>query len=123
MKVFRKIDQDGFFIRDELFDKQPTITEVQVDEEGNDIEVEVNDPSYIAEKPEKLHRPKWDGEEWIEGLTPEELDEIAARPTPLSESDMLMMAMADLDAQREADKLEQQLAMAELAEMLMGGSL
>ena len=32
-------------------------------------------------------------------------------------------AITDLDAQREADKLEQQLAMAELAETMIGGTL
>ena len=39
------------------------------------------------------------------------------------ESELLMLAMADLDAQREIDKTEQQLAMAELAEVILGGML
>lgn len=35
--------------------------------------------------------------------------------------EMLLSAIADLDTQREQDKIEQQLALAELAEMIMGG--
>jgi hypothetical protein len=36
--------------------------------------------------------------------------------------DMIMMAIADLDAQREMDKTENQLAIADLAESLLGGT-
>ena len=41
-------------------------------------------------------------------------------PPEITISD-IEIAMADLDAQREADKLETQLAIAELAEMITGG--
>lgn len=40
----------------------------------------------------------------------------------ISTNDVLMMAIADLDAQREQDKIEQQLALAELASAFMGGN-
>lgn len=46
-------------------------------------------------------------------------EELANLPT---EQELLMLAVADLDAQREQDKLEQQLTMAELAETLIGGT-
>jgi len=44
----------------------------------------------------------------------------APPPPGITISD-IEIAMADLDAQREADKLETQLAIAELAEMITGG--
>lgn len=65
-----------------------------------------------------LYIPKWNGTEWVEGGQAPE-----PQPHELAIEELLMMAIADLDAQREADKLEQQLAMAELAEMMMGGTL
>ena len=41
-------------------------------------------------------------------------------PEP-TEMDYMMLAIAELDAQREADKTESEMAIAELAEALMGG--
>lgn len=41
----------------------------------------------------------------------------------LSKEEEYFIAFAELDAQREKDKLEQQLALAELAEALMGGEV
>lgn len=41
-------------------------------------------------------------------------------PEP-TEADYMMLAIAELDAQREADKTENEMAIAELAEALMGG--
>lgn len=38
-----------------------------------------------------------------------------------SENEMLMLALADLDMQRETDKTEAELAIAELAETILGG--
>ena len=38
-----------------------------------------------------------------------------------AENEMLMVALAELDMQREADKTEAELAIAELAETLLGG--
>ena len=41
-------------------------------------------------------------------------------PEP-TESEYMMMAIAELDAQREMDKTESEMAIAELAEAIMGG--
>ena len=41
-------------------------------------------------------------------------------PEP-TEAEYMMMAIAELDAQREVDKTESEMAIAELAEALMGG--
>ena len=50
---------------------------------------------------------------WKEKQPPKEIE-----PT---EMDYMMLAIAELDAQREADKTESEMAIAELAEALMGG--
>lgn len=64
-------------------------------------------------------------EDEIEILTEEEYQlrkelEPAEEPGP-TENEMVMLAIADLDLQREQDKIETQLAIAELAETLLGG--
>ena len=41
-------------------------------------------------------------------------------PEP-TEAEYMMMAIAELDAQREMDKTESEMAIAELAEAMMGG--
>ena len=41
-------------------------------------------------------------------------------PEP-TETEYMMMAIAELDAQREMDKTESEMAIAELAEAIMGG--
>ena len=50
---------------------------------------------------------------WKEKQPPKE-------PEP-TEIDYMMMAIAELDAQREMDKTESEMAIAELAEAMMGG--
>lgn len=50
---------------------------------------------------------------WKEKQLPQE-------PEP-TEVDYMMLAIAELDAQRELDKTENEMAVAELAEALMGG--
>lgn len=50
-----------------------------------------------------------------------EIEKEQNAPNPLTKNEMLMLAIADLDAQREQDKIETQLAIAELAETLLGG--
>lgn len=54
-------------------------------------------------------------------LTDAELDAIRNSPKPLTDSELLMLAIADLDTQREIDKTESQVAIAELAETILGG--
>lgn len=49
-------------------------------------------------------------------------DESYAPPeSPITNEDIIMLAIADLDMQRENDKTEIQLAIAELAETILGG--
>lgn len=65
---------------------------------------------------------------WIEGLTPEEIEEIT-RPQPQEPTELerlqaenmeLKLALTELAEAQEADKTEMQLALAELAELYMG---
>jgi hypothetical protein len=66
MKLFRKIDEQGYFIEDVLFDSHPIIT---VDE------VEVLDPHYIDTPCDGgFYKPKWNGSEWVEGKSQEEIE-------------------------------------------------
>ena len=63
-----------------------------------------------------LYKPKWDGTQWIEtGQAPE--------PTPQepTELELLMLAISELDVQRELDRTDNQVAIAELAELMIGG--
>ena len=61
MKLYRIIDKQGYFIRDDFtFDEEQEI--------GLDVE-----PS------QGLYQPKWDGEKWIEGATQEYIDSL--KPT------------------------------------------
>ena len=48
----------------------------------------------------------------------ETVDALTEKPT---ETELVMLAIADLDLQREQDKIETQLAIAELAETILGG--
>ena len=97
--MLRIIDkQTKLFIRDDFnFDEK---TEIGLDTE----------PS------QGLYAPKWDGEKWIEtGQAPE--------PTPQepTELELLMLAISELDVQRELDRTDNQVAIAELAELMIGG--
>ena len=97
--ILRIIDkQTHLFLRDDFtFDEK---TEIGLDTE----------PS------QGLYAPKWDGEKWIEtGQAPE--------PTPQepTELELLMLAISELDVQRELDRTDNQVAIAELAELMIGG--
>ena len=64
----------------------------------------------------------WETNEWEEHATQEEIilitNQIEPEPTEL---EYMMMAIAELDAQRAFDKTESEMAIAELAEAMMGG--
>lgn len=110
--LYKKTDENGLFIEDVIFSEPPLI---DIDEEPR--------PQYIAEPvPQGFYHPKWNGTEWIEGLTDDEIAEITKpvlqEPT---ETDYLMLAMTELDMQRVLDKTETELAITELAEIVLGG--
>ena len=61
MKFVRKIDDNGYFIEDAFVEE---ITE------------------FTIETPcsQGLYKPKWNGNEWVEGLTQDEIDNIKSNP-------------------------------------------
>lgn len=105
MQVYR-IDQSGYFI-------EPVIVE---------YEEEIPEDCIETRPPDGLFRARWTGEEWIEDMPQEEIEAILNRPRPPTTEELIMLAVAELDTQRELDKTEIQLAIADLANTLLGGN-
>lgn len=105
MKVYR-VDENGFYIEDVIVKSKEEI--------GVDM--------VTTECPEGLYSPRWNGEEWVNGITEEELEEEKNKSKEPTEIELLMTAIAELDMQRELNKTETQLAIAELANTLLGGN-
>ncbi|SHI78657.1 hypothetical protein [Clostridium intestinale] len=103
--LVRKIDKNGFFIVDVIVDKLERNT----------------DELILEECPGGFYKPRWNGAEWIEGIIEDEIRDIKNVEKKLSQTDLVMLALADLDTQRQQDKLDTQLAIAELTSTLMGG--
>jgi len=61
MRIFRKIDKDGYFIEDVVL--EPTI-----DESGRET-YDITDNLIKETVPDGLHLPRWNGSEWVEGDT------------------------------------------------------
>lgn len=100
----------------------------QIDEKGyyikpiNIIDSEDAPANYVEMRPPNgLYRAKWNGTEWVEDMSEEEIEEMYNKPKSLTENEMLMLAVAELDMQREQDKIETQLAIADLVETILGG--
>ena len=119
MIVLRVIDKEtNLFLRDDFdFDEE---TEIGLD----------------VTPAQGLHKPKWSGDvsedeegnitvnegEWVEGATQEEIDELTKpQPHEPTELELLMLAISELDVQREIDRTDNQVAIAELAELMIGG--
>jgi len=79
MKLYRKIDETGLFIEDVLLEN--------VTEDEKNIYIETPCPGGFC-------KPKWNGTEWIEGLSKEEIVEIKNRPI---EQDRTTKNRADID--------------------------
>ena len=109
MQVVR-IDKNGYFIEDVILKDEEEIP-------ANCIE------TLVPTKTQGFYKPKWTGTEWIESLTQEEIDAINNAATEPTTEEQLMLAMAELDAQRVKDKLETQLAIAELTNTIIGGTV
>ncbi|MDB1923405.1 hypothetical protein ABHA37_08255 [Clostridium tertium] len=87
MKLYRRINNEGYFIEDILLEEIP----YYYDEELNKI----YDTNYI-ENPvrEGFYKPKWNGTEWMEGMTLEEIE--AIKNTPV-EQPLELKNRADID--------------------------
>ena len=97
---YSRIDQDGLYVEPVLFD----------------ADIVVVDESLIAVPvPEGLFHPKWDGAQWIEGKSQEEIEALRNAPIPLTPEQERI-------EQLEADNLSLMEAIAELYEMMVGGA-
>lgn len=113
-KVILKIDKDGFLIFGE--DKAVSIY-AEIPKNYTDILL----PTDESGNQLPFYRPKLVGGVWLEDITQEEIDDLNNPSKVLTENEMIMLAIVDLDMQREIDKTETQLAIAELVETLLGG--
>lgn len=118
MKYY-KINEQGYAVMTdaELPFNQRNFESIWVEED------EVIPEGYILapDNTKPLWLPQWTGVEWVEGLSQEEIDEINNQPQEPTTDEMIMLAIAELDMQREVDKTEVELAIAELAETILGG--
>jgi len=88
--ILRKVDDKGYFVEDVLVDIYPIVLEVIQDDEGNEITTEVRDTSYIDTPcTEGLYKPKWNGSEWVEGLTELEIEDVRNQPHVITESEKI----------------------------------
>lgn len=79
VKKVLKIDNNGFFVEDVILKDSE---EILVD--------------YIqTECPDGFYKPKWNGTEWVEGLTQEEIEEFKNKPRELSEIEQLKIIQAE----------------------------
>ena len=75
--LYRKIDENGYFLEDVILDSIPMIDELP-------------DPSYIeVEVPQGFYLPKWNGSEWVEGMAQSEIDLLKNVPTEPTEAERL----------------------------------
>ncbi len=85
MMKLLKIDEQGYFIEDIITDKIPIIREVLV-VEGEEVEVEIPNPQYITIPCQGgFYRPMWNGAEWVEGMSQEEIDTLNNQPRPVTQ--------------------------------------
>lgn len=98
-KQVYEIDELGFF---------KNIKIKEFDNEGNCLE-SLAENIIITDLPQGFYKAKWNGNEWIDNITQEEIDELNNQPHELTETEMIMLAIAELDTQREIDKTEAEL--------------
>lgn len=94
MPFVYEVDADGFIVNDYM----------------SELLEEIPDDFITVQVPQgAFYRSKWTGEEWIEGATPEEIEEMK-KPLPVSPSEFDKLRM------------EQAQANAELVELIFGMS-
>jgi hypothetical protein len=86
-----RIDENGFYLEPVLIESEEelyeTVTMFEETPDGERVEYTIRQKrADIVEidPPEGLYKPKWTGEEWTEGLTPEEIAERTNVPVPES---------------------------------------
>lgn len=112
MKRFLVFDSEGLYNRDEIAENIENL-ELAEGEQYKEV--------GLDEVIEGFYQLKLVDGELVEGLSQEEIEAIKNQPKELSMEEQLALAIAELDAQRERDKTAIQLAITELAAMLLGG--
>ncbi|MFS0556862.1 hypothetical protein [Brevibacillus sp. 179-C9.3 HS] len=87
-----KIDQEGFFLEPVLFDAE----QVKMHDAGA-ISLGIDIVSELI--PEGMYKPKWNGLQWEEGLTQQEIDAIKSKPTPPTELEIIGQQMVEKELQ------------------------
>ena len=113
--ILRKIDENGLFIEDVITNAIPVLMEIvpveRVDTEGNPVMIDaeqplldadgntIPDPHYIETPvPQGFYHPKWNGEQWVEGMAQVQIDELKNQPAELTpEQEELKMLKRRLD--------------------------
>lgn len=121
--MLRRIDEQGYFVEDVLIDNIPylteTVTEEITNEDGATSEIQtekivmedilgedgsvigqepVISPYYISTScPEGFYKPKWNGTEWTEGLTLEEISSINLSIPKLTQDEQLDQLATDVN--------------------------
>jgi len=106
-QVYRYDLESGAFV-------EPVILGEGVPIPNDCTEVELPTPNW---------KPIWDGEKLMETITPGELEDLQ-KPKELEEIDeqtQLKLALAEVAEMQEKEKIATQLAIAELAELIMKG--
>lgn len=89
-KPIYEIDENGFVVE---------IYVANFDEDGNPVE-ELAGEMILVLQPDGLYHPKWTGEEWVEGATQDEIEEMTKpEPQPPSIIDKLRMEQAQANAE------------------------
>lgn len=79
-KQYVRIDAEGYIVN--LLQYEEHITPV--------------DEDIITAPADGFYKPKWDGTQWVEGLTPEEIEAIQNQPQEPTEIELLQQENADL---------------------------
>lgn len=93
MKDYIKIDENGYAVFKNI--------DLPLNQRGLDIitlkdEENIPDGYILAYEGGGFYHPKWTGEQWIEGLTQEEIDELNKQPTKeLTEIEKLKISQAE----------------------------
>ncbi|TQK53834.1 hypothetical protein FB479_10847 [Brevibacillus sp. AG162] len=87
-----KISQDGVFLEPVLFDAEQV-------RQHDSRQISLGDNIITAQIPEGFFQPKWNGEQWVEGLTQQEIDTIKSKPIPPTELEIIGQQMVDKELQ------------------------
>lgn len=79
MQQVYKFDQNGYYIKPVILNKDE----------------QIYDDCTKVQPPDGLYRAKWNGIEWIEDMTQEEIDELNNQPSELTEIEKLKISQAE----------------------------